>query len=640
MYFSEDDDEDDGEGEQSPKKKGSRLFSASEREPVILFSASERLEEEGKEDEERADDDEDYVDDEDNYDDDGNDDEDTAEGFHVEAEECSDEVVLPHPHALPHTLGFNTGFAETIRGILEELKNNADSRALTPSWRYICLAMDINFVAEVLVAAVPLALQEFILQPQWDVSELLRLETVEREEDGTLIVYGDFCQKYTTYTLEHECYTGYTEHPPQRMNDHRYGINAAKRENGTKAPLHYRHASSEGVQPNFRLLARFSPGTDPIYGQLLEAIFMILLSSFQDSHDTRSKYSPDESFQLVASIREKLQLPTPTWKGLNRVWSLSQTLPPGSILTSCSPCLHCGMMTYPASHRTRASGEDIFAGFICCWCSKHSKRTGQLPTEADILRRYQQEDLTGRRIAGLKRVCDDCGKEEGGSTQRFSLRKGDLRLLCAQCQKKAHKEKPRTVQDGTRVRKRNEITPETKCGNSSCSVTQELLLLYTMAGLIWCEELEGYRCRQCGDLYRRWSAKGKPRERTLAECNKWRRNLEQKGPAPRVTCENCGKVKGDPGSGARFNKTDTGHLCMACYAYLKDKKTARTSETMGYQDAMEKLNLDRRNGVKIVCSYCGREDGALSRPHALSRKPPYVVHCFQGCIGSSQKRKA
>lgn len=637
IYFLEDYDEYEGEENQPVKKKGSRLFSKSEHEPVPVFSACERLEEREIEKEERSGGDEndaDANDDDDDYDD--YEEDEAAEDFLIELEECSDEVILPHRHALPHPLEFNAGFAEIVKGILEELKKNADSRALTRSWRHICLAMNIDCVTQVLVAAVPLSLQEFTLEQQWDVSKFLRLETVERE-DGTLIVYGDFCQKHTSYNLEHECYTGYTGHPPRRMNDHRWGINAARSENGTKASLHYRHASSEGVKPNFRLLAVFPLGTDPIYGQLLEALFMILLNSFQDSHDTRSQYAPEESFQLVSSIREKLQLPIPPWKGLNRVWSLSQSLPSSSILTSCSPCLHCGMMTYPASHRTRASGEDIFAGFICCWCSKHAKNKGSLPTEADVLGKYQQQDLIGRRIAGLKIICDDCGMEEGESTQKFSLRKDDLRLLCLQCRKKPFKGKPRTGQDGTRLRKRNEITSETKCGNPHCNITQECLLLYTMAGVLWCEELEGYRCRQCWDLYRRWSAKGQPRERTLAECNKWRQNLEKKGPAARVECENCHKVKGEPGASLRFNKTETGHLCTACYAHLCKVKKARPIENRFYQDAMEKLKLDRKNGVKIVCGLCGREDGVLSRPHALSRTPPYVVHCFQGCLGSSKK---
>jgi hypothetical protein len=626
VHFSEEDDNgNDGEEKQSVGMNESHLFSDSERALVPVFSDSERLMKEEEGEEEETDDDEE--------------DEQAAGGFCVEAKECYDDVILPRHHALPDTLDCEPGFLEIIRYMLEKLKENADSQALTPLWRHVCLTMNIDLFTQILVAAVPRALQKFILRPQWDVSELLDLDVVG-EKDGTVIVYANLCQKRTLYVLEHECYTGFTEHPPQRMTNHQGCINAAKREIGSKTALHYRYASLEGVEPNFRQLAVFPLETDPIYGQLLEALFMILLNSFQDSYPTRSQFAPDESFRLAVSIREKLQLPLPPWKGLNRVWSLSQFLPFASILNSCSPCLHCGRMTYPASHRTRASGEDILAGFFCCSCSKHMKKKCQLPTKEEIHEKYQQDDLIGRRIAGLKIICDDCGKDESESVRKLVLTKDGMRLLCIQCYKLDRHGKQRTVEDETRVQKRREITLETKCGNPNCNTTQEFLLNYTMSGLQWCEELGDYRCRQCGDLYRRWTKKGRPRERTLAECDKWRQNLEKKGSIERHECENCHQKKGDPGAPTRFNKTDSGYLCMACYVYLHKEKKDRPIESVNYKDAMEKLRLDRQNGVKIVCSVCGREDGTLSRPHALSKKPPYLVHCFQGCLGSSKSKGA
>lgn len=74
-------------------------------------------------------------------DDDNEQDEPGEEDFRVEAAECRDEVVLPHHHALPDTLHFDTGFMEIIRCMLGELKKNANSRALTPLWRRVCISI-------------------------------------------------------------------------------------------------------------------------------------------------------------------------------------------------------------------------------------------------------------------------------------------------------------------------------------------------------------------------------------------------------------------------------------------------------------------------------------------------------------------
>lgn len=128
---------------------------------------------------------------------------------------------LPCHHATPDSVEFDAGFVENVRCMLEELIQHAiDSfeqpkqwkdgkSALAGSWRKICSAISTDFVTQVLVSAVPLPVQDIILQPEWDTSEIFNLEVVE-QEDGPLIVYGNFCQKGTSYTVEHECYTDFT----------------------------------------------------------------------------------------------------------------------------------------------------------------------------------------------------------------------------------------------------------------------------------------------------------------------------------------------------------------------------------------------------------------------------------------------
>lgn len=148
-----------------------------------------------------------------------------------------------------------------------------------------------------------------------------------------------------------------------------------------------------------------------------------------------------------------------------------------------------------------------------------------------------------------------------------------------------------------------------------------------MTGLQWCEGLQVYRCRQCWDLHRRWSSKGRPRERTQAECDKWRQKLEEKGSAASHECENCHVVKGDPAAPKQFTKMDTGYLCMLCHVYMNKYKKLRSTGCNEYNEIMENLRFDRKNGVNIICSWCDREDGILSRPHVLSKKPPYE-RCF------------
>ena len=82
-------------------------------------------------------------------------------------------------------------------------------------------------------------------------------------------------------------------------------------------------------------------------------------------------------------------------------------------------------------------------------------------------------------------------------------------------------------------------------------------------------------------------------------------------------------------------------MCLLCYVYMNKYKKPRPTGCNEYNEAIERLRLDRKNGVNIICSWCGREDGILSRPHVLSKKPPYEVFCFLVCeAGSSKKEDA
>lgn len=140
----------------------------------------------------------------------------------------------------------------------------------------------------------------------------------------------------------------------------------------------------------------------------------------------------------------------------------------------------------------------------------------------------------------------------------------------------------------TLVEKRSQITPGTRCDKSNCKSTQEFLPLYTMTGLQWCEELRSYRCRQCWDLHHGRSSKGRLRERTQAECDKWRQRLKERRPGERQECENCRVVKGDPGAPKRFTKPDTGCLCILCYVYMNKYKKHQPTRCNEYNEAIER----------------------------------------------------
>ncbi|KAJ5890326.1 uncharacterized protein N7473_006554 [Penicillium subrubescens] len=60
-----------------------------------------------------------------------------------------------------------------------------------------------------------------------------------------------------------EAYARYTGRPPKRMRGYEKGIEAAGP--GPHAVRHYRYASSDGVESNFRDLTIFPSGTDAAY---------------------------------------------------------------------------------------------------------------------------------------------------------------------------------------------------------------------------------------------------------------------------------------------------------------------------------------------------------------------------------------
>ncbi|GLI76027.1 hypothetical protein PoHVEF18_004294 [Penicillium ochrochloron] len=148
--------------------------------------------------------------------------------------------------------------------------------------------MDVDVFTRKLVAAGPLPVQQFFTSLQWDVNDILAFDKNE-EEDKAMIVYGD-CIQYVVDNNDQEIepYAGFTEYPPSRMATHRSVIlNAA---HTPDASSNRQYVSSEDVKPNFRLLGMFPPNTDAAYGPLLESLFMVLLSSFQDhgsGHDTQ-----------------------------------------------------------------------------------------------------------------------------------------------------------------------------------------------------------------------------------------------------------------------------------------------------------------------------------------------------------------
>ncbi|PSK50422.1 hypothetical protein B9Z65_366 [Elsinoe australis] len=75
---------------------------------------------------------------------------------------------------------------------------------------------------------------------------------------------------------------------------------------------------------HLRALACFEAGTHNIFPLILETVYMILLKSFQDSA-SRSEHAPALSFEWLIKVTPA-RLPMPYWKGLNRVWSISQNL--------------------------------------------------------------------------------------------------------------------------------------------------------------------------------------------------------------------------------------------------------------------------------------------------------------------------
>lgn len=137
-------------------------------------------------------------------------------------------------------------------------KSPGEDNAIFFQWVSVFVKMGIDITTRILVATVPLPVQEFFTSPEWPIDGLLSFEHME--EDGTLVVYASFRVKLTVDDDDRpmEPHPEHTKRPPTRMTEDSSGIPRAGHDLG--AYLHHHCASGDGFVNKDRKRSR-SPRT-------------------------------------------------------------------------------------------------------------------------------------------------------------------------------------------------------------------------------------------------------------------------------------------------------------------------------------------------------------------------------------------
>lgn len=137
-----------------------------------------------------------------------------------------------------------------------------------------------------------------------------------------------------------------------------------------------------------------------------------------------SAWATKGSYDLTVKIRESLDLPTISWRGMNAAWPLYQGFVDKSARSS-SLCANkaCGTMTYPSfavpeglprSKRVLSDPGNPLGAYFCGSCANYRDRHGSIPDEKIlpklIARRKVLRDAL--QAAGKSAVCYSCDRTE------------------------------------------------------------------------------------------------------------------------------------------------------------------------------------------------------------------------------------
>ncbi|KAH0364598.1 hypothetical protein KCU65_g6753, partial [Aureobasidium melanogenum] len=398
----------------------------------------------------------------------------------LDDEEVKDKVWEPVEYPIPcidlEADEVISAFSDLTRKTLTLLKEEAefwsdrifdmrfDERPMTlPVWR-VLTRMNVDERVQLFCANTPREVQEVTVQVHWSKEDWTGLpdDPADFECPGN---YGNFAtgNLRNPNDMEADAYAGSTGCLRKRKNAHVTVINGYIPDDLPKRFEHSRHynqACRRGVESNFKVLNAFHDGIDGAWLIIYEGIWQLWLHCMRDV-TTYSMWRSIACVELYEYIRSKLNLPEVSWTGMNAAWSLQQGFKhPGASLKS--PCKNsvCGEMTLPYTERFFLDPTDPMAGYICRNCYKGRKKSGELPGEAEVARKFKIRNAraTSRRLraqSGPDPECSNCGvkeyelvpttgRDEYGRWKMIDLRVSSLEkypgfLFCPPCRQMANK---------------------------------------------------------------------------------------------------------------------------------------------------------------------------------------------------------
>ncbi|KAH7071922.1 hypothetical protein BKA63DRAFT_60200 [Paraphoma chrysanthemicola] len=370
---------------------------------------------------------------------------------------------------------FNERFEQILRKCLEELVGWAkgldvkawrdlprEERCMTFGSRRILSRTSVDFLMNMFLPAYSLPVQNFVASEAWTLDAILSLpDTFGDKRQG---IYGNFPIGGPSRPQPGcEAYIGSAQVLDTRT--YRAGGHSAIAKKYTPATLpkahrgslHYNDICRPGVQNNFRALSGFRKPVQRGYLYLLESVNMILFGSYNDL-GRYHMWNSRPSYDMVASLRSFLGLPTVAWSGLNFAWPLYQGVPAKSV-HEASPCANreaCNYMTYPKrirpentpkSPRWLFSPEDPLGEYLCGSCGNYRQRhSGVLPnkTWCTAWAKRWSPEREARRMANTKVMaalralkgvlkCHDCQWEEPSDLSSGVCRQLEGKLYCGTC---------------------------------------------------------------------------------------------------------------------------------------------------------------------------------------------------------------
>lgn len=506
--------------------------------------------------------------------------------------DCGDDEFIPGPDngdedvlETPITSGLpreeedyddDDSFAQVLRSTITGLKDWAKAkswdefmqmegeRPMTVGFWILLTRVSVDFLVRLYMPAIVPEVRDLFTKTSWCKEDFLSLPPGV-EDDGEQGLYADFATGNIAFASDMNCdaYIGSAGNLGQRVRRHSSMARRSIDElpESERRSLHYGQICRDDVLPNFRKLAGFRIPVESGYLLLLEGIFVILFGTYNHPGYT-TQWSPNSSYELVATIREPLGLPDARWRGMNAAWPVRQGFC-NSTSKTASPCSNCGNMTYPRGRENTGSTRQLqdpgnpLGPYICPPCGQYRWYHGHLPDEealAKIRERRAMIERKGyaqaREAGGADPACHCCG------------------LLRSQVQ--------------------------------TTEAVRPFYIHISLPGKLLCDP-----CFKFVGAHGRLRT---PEETRIYLVAKELTILHRSGLA--ALCDNCGVSEDHPSCLRKHEVNEaTGDVeCINCKMYLRKRGVPRDPELQRDAEWRYQLNQNRENGIPVHCVHCGKTE--------------------------------